>query len=113
MCITFSFFVNNSFDDEKGACYLMVKGVSKTVIVVNNTGNKYFEKIVFYVTPEYGNLSAGHLNSAATKFISTLDINKYEKSSLRKRCKKNRIIKFFAVSILLLVALTVILAVIL
>ena len=36
----------------------MVKGVSKTVIVVNNTGSKLFEKIVFYVTPEYGTLSA-------------------------------------------------------
>ena len=27
----------------------MVKGVNKRVIEVNNTGNKFFEKIVFYV----------------------------------------------------------------
>lgn len=73
----------------------MVKGVSKTVIVVNNTGNKYFEKIVFYVTPEYGNLSSGHLNSAARKFISTLDTNNTTTNkSLRKRYKKRRILKF-------------------
>ncbi len=91
----------------------MVKGVSKTVIVVNNTGNKYFEKIVFYVTPEYGNLSAGHLNSAATKFISTLDINKYEKSTQRKRCKRKRTVRLAVLFGLLLVAIGVILAVIL
>ena len=36
---------------------IMVKGVSKRIIEVNNTGNKFFEKIVIYVTPEYGNLS--------------------------------------------------------
>ena len=35
----------------------MVKGVNKTIIEVNNTGSKFFEKIVFYVTPQYGNLS--------------------------------------------------------
>ena len=36
----------------------MVKGVNKTVIEVNNTGSKIFEKIVFYVSPQYGNLNA-------------------------------------------------------
>ena len=46
----------------------MVKGVSKTVIVVNNTGSKLFEKIVFYVTPEYGTLSAKQLKKAASSF---------------------------------------------
>ena len=47
----------------------MVKGVSKTVIVVNNTGSKLFEKIVFYVTPEYGTLSAKQLKKAASSFF--------------------------------------------
>lgn len=39
----------------------MVKGVNKTIIEVNNTGSKFFEKIVFYVTPQYGNLSTKQL----------------------------------------------------
>lgn len=91
----------------------MVKGVSKTVIVVNNTGNKYFEKIVFYVTPEYGNLSEGHLNSAATKFISTLDMRDGEKNSLRKRYKKKKKIRFFCILTGVLIALALILAFIL
>ena len=29
----------------------MVKGVNKTVIEVNNTGSKVFDRIVFYVSP--------------------------------------------------------------
>ena len=46
----------------------MVKGVNKTVIEVNNTGSRMFEKIVFYVTPQYGNLSAKQLQKAAQEF---------------------------------------------
>lgn len=69
----------------------MVKGVSKTVIVVNNTGSKYFEKIVFYVTPEYGNLSTAHLNSAASRFISAYDFSENSKSGLRQYRKKRKI----------------------
>ncbi len=96
----------------------MVKGVSKTVIVVNNTGNKYFEKIVFYVTPEYGNLSAGHLNSAAAKFVSTFEYNKSDKTfsqnkSLRKRYKRKRFFRFLTVSAIALAIIGIILAVIL
>ena len=47
----------------------MVKGVNKTVIEVNNTGSKVFEKIVFYVSPSCGNLSAKHLEKAMQNFI--------------------------------------------
>lgn len=75
--------LNKAFTKEN----CMVKGVSKTVIVVNNTGSRYFEKVVFYVTPEYGNLSQGHLNTAAAKFISTYDFSSADKGSLRKRHK--------------------------
>lgn len=50
----------------------MVKGVSKTVIVVNNTGSKLFEKIVFYVTPEYGTLSAKQLKKRRAAFRFTM-----------------------------------------
>ena len=55
----------------------MVKGVSKTVIVVNNTGSKLFEKIVFYVTPEYGTLSAKQLKKAASSFSLSLLISNF------------------------------------
>lgn len=70
----------------------MVKGVNKTVIEVNNTGNKFFEKIVFYVTPEYGNLSAKQLRLAAENFSFSFSEKNVSKNnnSFRKRYNKRR-----------------------
>ncbi len=70
----------------------MVKGVSKTVIVVNNTGSKLFEKIVFYVTPEYGNLSAKQLKKAASGFSFNYD-ETARRQSLRSRIRRKRLIR--------------------
>ena len=67
----------------------MVKGVSKTIIEVNNTGSKLFEKIVFYVTPEYGNLSAKQLKRAAAEFSFNYDSTLAKNPALRKRYKTN------------------------
>lgn len=85
----------------------MVKGVNKTVIVVNNTGNKYFEQIVFYVTPEYGSLSAKQLKRAAEGFTFNLEENQglrqeLRKSTLRKSYKRKQRIKLFAMAVGLL-----------
>ena len=71
----------------------MVKGVSKTIIEVNNTGSRLFEKIVFYVTPEYGNLSAKQLRRAAAEFSFNYDLSAAKKNSLRKRCKRRLRVK--------------------
>ena len=51
----------------------MVKGVNKTVIEVNNTGSKVFDRIVFYVSADYGNLSAKQLCRAARNFTFQFD----------------------------------------
>lgn len=51
----------------------MVKGVNKTVIEVNNTGSKVFDRIVFYVSPACSNLSAKNLNRAIKSFTFQLD----------------------------------------
>ena len=59
----------------------MVKGVNKTVIEVNNTGSRYFEKIVFYVTPQYGNLNAKQLKRAASTFFFNFDNSTTRKNS--------------------------------
>ena len=76
----------------------MVKGVSKTVIEVNNTGSKLFEKIVFYVTPEFGNLNAKQLKKAAAAFSFNYS-QCAKKSSLRKRYKLKKGVKLFLVGI--------------
>ena len=51
----------------------MVKGVNKTIIEVNNTGSKVFDRIVFYVSPACSNLSAKNLNRAIKNFTFQLD----------------------------------------
>jgi len=75
----------------------MVKGVNKTVIEVNNTGSRLFEKIVFYVTPEYSSLSAKQLKKAASSFSFNF-ASPVPKNSLRKRYKlrKKRIFLILA-----------------
>jgi len=82
----------------------MVKGVSKTIIEVNNTGSKLFEKIVFYVTPEYGNLSAKQLKRAASNFSFNYE-TPTAKQSLRKRYQRRRrlLLICFACSLLTIV----------
>lgn len=90
----------------------MVKGVSKTVIVVNNTGSKLFEKIVFYVTPEYGNLSAKQLKRAAGSFSFNYD-DARPYGRLRSKAKKRRIIKLAVISAAVLAAAAVALILIL
>lgn len=82
----------------------MVKGVSKTVIVVNDTGSKLFEKIVFYVTPEYGNLNAKQLKRAASSFSFNYDGFSPYKKPLRKRYKRKRLLTFLSMVGILFVA---------
>lgn len=81
----------------------MVKGVSKTIIEVNNTGSKLFEKIVFYVTPEYGNLNAKQLKRAAANFSFNYD-STFQKTSLRRQVKRKKIIKAVVISAAVLLA---------
>ena len=92
----------------------MVKGVNKRVIEVNNTGNKFFEKIVFYVTPQYSDLTARQLQQATEYLsLSLREASALSKPTLRKRVRrrKRRLILaiLMAVLVLGLVALCVIL----
>ncbi len=43
----------------------MIKGVNKQVLEVTNTENPYFEKIIFFVKPEYGNEDRAKLKKEA------------------------------------------------
>ena len=71
----------------------MVKGVNKTVIVVNDTGNEMFEKIVFYVTPKYSKGNLRESKQAAGEFSLTLGHGKGQKKiTLRKRRLRKKVI---------------------
>lgn len=87
----------------------MVKGVNKTVIEVNNTGSKVFDRIVFYVSPSCGNLSAKNLNRAIKNFTFDFD-NRAGRgyNSLRKRMllKRRLAVCMAAVAVLLAAGIT-------
>ena len=44
---------------------MMLKGVNKQVLEVTNTENPYFEKIIFFVKPEYVNADREKLKKEA------------------------------------------------
>lgn len=92
----------------------MVKGVNKTVIEVNNTGSKIFDRIVFYVNPSCSNLSAKNLNRAIKSFTFDLD-NRAGKgySSLRKRMLLRRRLTICLASVAVLLAVGIMLMLIL
>ncbi len=86
----------------------MVKGVNKTVIEVNNTGSKVFDRIVFYVSPSCSNLSHKNLNRAIKSFTFQLDERAGRGyNSLRKRMLiKQRLVIGIAAAVLLAVGIT-------
>lgn len=43
----------------------MIKGVNRQVLEVTNTENPYFERIIFFVKPEYSNTDRAKLKKEA------------------------------------------------
>ena len=43
----------------------MIKGVNHRVVEVSDTGSEYFEKIMFFVSPDYASLSEGKIREKA------------------------------------------------
>ena len=67
----------------------MVRGVNKTVIEVNNTGSKVFDRIVFYVNPSCSSLSPKHLKRAMQNFSFQFE----EKTAMYKTVRQRRILR--------------------
>lgn len=44
----------------------MIKGVNRQVVEVRETGCDYFERIIFFVKPEYTSLSEGKIRERAS-----------------------------------------------
>ena len=91
----------------------MVKGVNKTIIEINNTGNSYFERAILFIDPEYCCFSEKRIKNEALKYLN--GVNKDYPTGLRQRRlnrkkRKRQIIVLSsigaaAVSILLLILL--------
>lgn len=67
----------------------MVKGVNRTVIEINDTGNKYFSRVVFFINPEYSFLPPGKLENRAKEYLGTLDKNDFAVPHTRKKKKRS------------------------
>ncbi len=74
----------------------MVKGVSKSVIEISETGNRYFSKVILYVSPEFSSASEQKLKKEASRLIEEFDLTG-RFIPLRKTMRKR---KLLAVSIL-------------
>ncbi|MCM1364487.1 MAG: hypothetical protein NC122_01035 [Faecalibacterium sp.] len=44
----------------------MIKGINRQVVEVSDTGCDYFEKIMFFVKPEYASISEGKIRERAS-----------------------------------------------
>lgn len=85
----------------------MVKGVNKTIIEVNNTGSRVFDKIVFYVNPSCANLSPKHLNKAMQSFTFQFEERAASYKTIRQRRMMRRRFIIGAITSVVLAATTI------
>lgn len=48
----------------------MLKGINKQVVEITRPDSTYFEKVIFFVKPEYASLSEDRIRSKAERFIN-------------------------------------------
>ena len=92
----------------------MLRGTNKSIIEINETENKYFERALLFVKPEFVNLSPERLNREAMRMIGTISFSPMGLSrpvSARKRAAKKRRRKILLIGgALLLIGILVILS---
>lgn len=68
----------------------MIKGINRQVVEVKDTGNECFEKILFFVKPEYAGMSEGKIRERAglvTKGAAAPPPTKISKNRLTEALK--------------------------
>jgi hypothetical protein len=89
----------------------MLRGTNKSIIEINETENKYFEKALLFVKPEYMNLSPERLNREAMRMIGGISFSPMglgRQGTARKRAAQRKRRKILLIGgVLLLVALAV------
>ncbi len=86
----------------------MVKGVNKTVIEINDTGNKYFERVVFFVNPDYAFMSQNKLENKAFEYVNaTTEYNNFKSIKKKKRTKIRKKLFYLVFAMIMLCAVTI------
>ena len=75
----------------------MVKGVSKSVIEISETGNRYFSKVILYVSPEYSSAGEQKLKKEASRLIEEFELGS-KFLPLRKSIRKRKILSAIILS---------------
>ncbi len=52
----------------------MIKGINKYVIEVSETGNKYYEKAILFIKPEYSDIQKELLEKEAKRLLRNMDV---------------------------------------
>ncbi|MBP3391003.1 MAG: hypothetical protein J6L58_04865 [Clostridia bacterium] len=90
----------------------MVKGVNKQIIEINDTGSKYFEKVLLFVVPGKKDLPNELLQKRAKEYVVELSKNITPALSIReqvmKKRAKRRLIVISSIVIIISVAAAVI-----
>ena len=68
----------------------MVKGVNKQIIEINDTGNKYFEKVLLFVAPGKKDLPGEILQKRAKEYVLEFTNNLAPKVGIREQIMKKR-----------------------
>lgn len=71
----------------------MLRGVNRSIIEITQPDNKYFERVLVFVRPEYKALSETKLKNEAQKFANELSTTNYTSQrypSARKLAAKKR-----------------------
>ena len=79
----------------------MVKGTNRTVIEINDTGNKMFEKVILFVSAEYGNISTKRLRKESELLLDSYSEKPImQPKTIRKLYKKKRVVAYVASGLL-------------
>lgn len=79
----------------------MIKGINRQVVEVKETGNECFEKILFFVKPEYAGLSEGKIRERAGMVTKTATLPPPTKAT------ENRVNKYLKYAALVFAGLLV------
>ena len=76
----------------------MVKGISRQIIEVQETGNPYYEKAYFVVKPAYDDAERAVLEKEARKLLKKMDAP----GALRKRARRTLLLAAYLAACFLL-----------
>ena len=90
----------------------MLRGTNRSIIEISETENKYFERALLFVKPEFVSLSPERLNKEAKRMIgaitfSTMGLSRTVSARRRAAIKRRRKILFISGVLFLIAAFVV------